>query len=220
MALCIGIKQGVTVQATGLPSNPGYVSISGIKANYYYVDKDAINNSTFGTLSASSSGQETNKLEIVINGEDRAEFSTSGGTYVFDGDILNFVVNSYLSAYPSATVLNIYYYFDGYGNYENTAQTFLTTVHLGEEEPSQDPEPAVEEAAVETVGPFTVTFLDCNGETVSVQSVAYQGDAVAPTGYGTYEGYTNVSANMDLRPTSCSASNLSGYTVPNTADKH
>lgn len=90
----------------------------------------------------------------------------------------------------------------------------------GQGQTTPETESEVTSSSNDSVGPFTVTFLDCNGETVSVQSVAYQGDAVAPTGYGTYEGYTNVSANMDLRPTSCSASNLSGYTVPNTADKH
>ncbi|MCH4208056.1 MAG: hypothetical protein LKF50_07135 [Solobacterium sp.] len=67
---------------------------------------------------------------------------------------------------------------------------------------------------------FVVTFLDCDGNTVSVQSVPYQGNATAPTGYGTYVGYTDISANIDLKPTSCSAaSKVKGYIIPNTADK-
>lgn len=65
---------------------------------------------------------------------------------------------------------------------------------------------------------FLVTFLDCNGNTVKVEWVAYQGSATAPVGFGSYTGYSNVSANMDLRPTSCSVNN--SWVVPNTADKY
>jgi hypothetical protein len=64
---------------------------------------------------------------------------------------------------------------------------------------------------------FLVTFLDCNGNTVKVEWVSYQGNATAPTGFGSYSGYTNVSANIDLKPTSCNISNK--WVVPNTAEK-
>lgn len=69
---------------------------------------------------------------------------------------------------------------------------------------------------------FVVTFLDCSGNTVSVQTVAYQGSALPPTGYGSYAGYSNVSAHLDLKPTSCSGVNArkDGYVVPNTADRN
>ena len=64
-----------------------------------------------------------------------------------------------------------------------------------------------------TPGPFVVTFLDCSGNTVSVQSVPYQGSAAAPS--SNYSNYTNISENKDIKPNSCTV----GYTVPNTADK-
>jgi hypothetical protein len=64
---------------------------------------------------------------------------------------------------------------------------------------------------------FLITFLDCNGNTVKVEWVSYQGNATAPTGFGSYSGYTNVSANIDLKPTSCNISNK--WVVPNTAEK-
>jgi hypothetical protein len=64
---------------------------------------------------------------------------------------------------------------------------------------------------------FLVTFLDCNGNTVKVEWVPYQGNATAPVGFGSYTGYTNVSANIDLKPTSCGLNNK--WIVPNTADK-
>jgi|GEM_PF-676710 len=68
---------------------------------------------------------------------------------------------------------------------------------------------------------YCVTFLDCNGNTVSVQWVDYQGSATAPAGYGTYSGYTNVSSNMDLKPASCTVkyTGVQGYVVPDTADR-
>jgi len=64
---------------------------------------------------------------------------------------------------------------------------------------------------------FCVTFLDCRGNTVSVQWVKYGGSADIPAGYG-YPEVSNVSANMDIHPGSCSAKN--GFKVPNTADKY
>ncbi|MCH4207586.1 MAG: hypothetical protein LKF50_04695 [Solobacterium sp.] len=81
-------------------------------------------------------------------------------------------------------------------------------------------EPVIVPEAESSVETFVVTFLDCDGNTVSVQSVPYQGNAVPPSGY-TYEGYTNVSAHIDLKPTSCNVAvnKVSGYVVPNTADK-
>jgi|GEM_PF-6833114 hypothetical protein len=62
---------------------------------------------------------------------------------------------------------------------------------------------------------FLITFLDCKGNTVKIQWVKYGENASAPAGYG-YTGYTNVTANKDLRPINCMAG---GYVVPNTADK-
>ena len=65
---------------------------------------------------------------------------------------------------------------------------------------------------------FLVTFLDQYGNTVKVEWVKYGKSATPPTGYGTYSGYTNVTANIDLRPEAGSAGS-SKYRVPNTADK-
>ncbi len=66
---------------------------------------------------------------------------------------------------------------------------------------------------------FLVTFLDSKGNTVKVEWVKYGENATAPVGYGTYTGYTNVTANMDLKPTGVTSVS-SGYIIPNTADKH
>ena len=66
---------------------------------------------------------------------------------------------------------------------------------------------------------FLVTFLDSKSNTVKVEWVKYGGNATAPTGYGTYSGYTNVTAHMDLKPIGA-ASTSNGYSVPNTADKN
>jgi uncharacterized repeat protein (TIGR02543 family) len=65
---------------------------------------------------------------------------------------------------------------------------------------------------------YLVTFLDCKGNTVKVEWVTYQGSATAPVGFGSYSGYTNVSANMDLKPASCGAN--TSWIIPNTADKN
>lgn len=64
---------------------------------------------------------------------------------------------------------------------------------------------------------FCVTFLDCRGNTVSVQWIKYGESASIPAGYG-YPEVSNVSANMDIHPGSCAAKN--GFAVPNTADKY
>ncbi|MCH4223033.1 MAG: InlB B-repeat-containing protein [Solobacterium sp.] len=64
---------------------------------------------------------------------------------------------------------------------------------------------------------YLVTFLDCKGNTVKVEWVTYQGSATAPVGFGSYTGYTNVSANIDLKPSSCSVNN--SWAVPKTSDK-
>ncbi len=86
-----------------------------------------------------------------------------------------------------------------------------TIFYLAEEQNETKQESAPEQ--------FVVTFLDCKGSTVKVEWVPYGGNATAPEGYGSYSGYTNVSAHMDLYPTSCEAKD-SGYTVVNTADKN
>ncbi|MCH4208155.1 MAG: hypothetical protein LKF79_07745 [Solobacterium sp.] len=80
--------------------------------------------------------------------------------------------------------------------------------------PESTPDTTPETVPDDSVDSFVVTFLDCNGETVSVQSVPYQGNAVPPAGYS-YMGYTDISANVDLKPTGC----VTGYAVPNTADR-
>lgn len=64
---------------------------------------------------------------------------------------------------------------------------------------------------------WCVTFLDCKGDTVSVQWVKQGENAIAPVGFGTYADYTNVTSHRDLRPTSCSTNNK--WVVPNTSDK-
>lgn len=63
---------------------------------------------------------------------------------------------------------------------------------------------------------YLVTFLDCQGNTVKIEWVPYQRNATPPTGYGTYSGYSDVSSHMDLYPTDCGVTTISGYTVPNT----
>lgn len=67
-----------------------------------------------------------------------------------------------------------------------------------------------------TPGPFVVTFLDSNGNTVSVQKVPYQGSAIAPS--SNYSNFTNITEHKDIKPNSCSAGTV-GYKVPNTADR-
>lgn len=76
--------------------------------------------------------------------------------------------------------------------------------------------PAAPENTSTTPGPFLITFLDASGNTVKVEWVEYGASATAPTGYGEYTGYTNVTENKDLRPI---VSASSKYAVPNTADK-
>ena len=63
---------------------------------------------------------------------------------------------------------------------------------------------------------YCITYLDYNGNTVSVQWVKYGGSATAPAGYN-YPAVTNVSANMDVRPLGGKAN--SKYIIPNTADR-
>lgn len=63
---------------------------------------------------------------------------------------------------------------------------------------------------------FLITYLDCKGNTVSVQWVKYGGTATAPAGFN-YPTVANVSAHQDVKPLSCTAN--SKYLVPNTADK-
>lgn len=75
---------------------------------------------------------------------------------------------------------------------------------------------AVSEETEVTPGPFVVTFLDCSGNTVSVQKVPYQGTAEAPS--SNYSNFTNITEHKDIKPDSCTAG-ASGYKVPNTADK-
>ncbi len=58
-------------------------------------------------------------------------------------------------------------------------------------------------AKTEGASQFLVTFLDCSGNTVKIEWVPYGHSATAPTGYGTYEGYTNVTAHIDLKPIDC-----------------
>ena len=53
-------------------------------------------------------------------------------------------------------------------------------------------------------GPWVVTFLDCSGNTISVQSVEDGKDASAPKGYA-YSGYWNVTAHKDIYPNTCTA---------------
>lgn len=62
---------------------------------------------------------------------------------------------------------------------------------------------------------WCVTFLDCKGNTVSVQWVKTGESAVVPTGFGNYSGYANVTSHRDLRPNACTASGK--WVVPNTA---
>jgi len=64
---------------------------------------------------------------------------------------------------------------------------------------------------------WCVTFLDCKGNTVSVQWIKNGENATAPTGFGTYSGYTNITGHRDLKPTSCGTN--TGWVVPNTADR-
>lgn len=66
---------------------------------------------------------------------------------------------------------------------------------------------------------FLVKFLDAAGNTVKIEWVKYGGSATAPTGYGTYAGYTNVTSHMDLKPIGTSSART-GHLVPNTADKN
>lgn len=74
-----------------------------------------------------------------------------------------------------------------------------------------DPNASLNSSSSSASESYAVTFLDCQGNTVKVELVEYGHDAAAPKGYGTYSGYTNVTAHMDLRPDSC-------YIAPNTAD--
>lgn len=100
---------------------------------------------------------------------------------------------------PGDTELNVSLLSD---LYEAEPEVFNIDVLANPSEPS---------ASASSAAAYAVTFLDCNGDTVSVQWIEYGKDAVPPTGFGTYTGYTNVTAHMDLKPVSC-------YAVPNTAD--
>lgn len=66
---------------------------------------------------------------------------------------------------------------------------------------------------------WCITYLDCQGNTVSVQWVPTGGSPAKPAGYS-YPEIGNVSAHQDIHPISCNAAvSSSGYTVPNTADR-
>jgi hypothetical protein len=65
---------------------------------------------------------------------------------------------------------------------------------------------------------YLVTFLDCKGNTVKIEWVNYGENATAPTGFGTYSGYWNVTSHRDLKPDACGVNN--SFVVPNTADKN
>lgn len=64
-----------------------------------------------------------------------------------------------------------------------------------------------------------MTFPGSKGNTVKAEWVKYGGSASAPTGYGTYSGYWNATANMDLIPADVSAASA-GFIIPNTAAKN
>jgi hypothetical protein len=63
---------------------------------------------------------------------------------------------------------------------------------------------------------WCITYLDCKGNTVSVQWVETGKAPIKPAGYS-YPDISNVSAHQDVRPTSCRIDTK--YVVPNTADK-
>lgn len=63
---------------------------------------------------------------------------------------------------------------------------------------------------------WCVTYLDCKGNTVSVQWVPYGGAPVAPAGYH-YPVISNVTAHQSVRPDSCRTDTR--FLVPNTSDR-
>jgi len=78
--------------------------------------------------------------------------------------------------------------------------------------PAVSPAPA----AKTTAKNFLVTYLDCKGNTVSVQWIPSGGSPVAPAGYS-YPAVSNVTSHQDVRPSSCKVQ--AQFIVPNTADR-
>ena len=84
---------------------------------------------------------------------------------------------------------------------------------------TKNEQPATTTTVAETkTEQFLVTFLDCKGNTVKVEWVNAGENATAPTGFGTYSGYWNVTSHRDLKPDACGVNN--SFVVPNTADKN
>jgi len=84
---------------------------------------------------------------------------------------------------------------------------------------TKNPSPTNPPASSGTAGrqdSWCITYLDCSGNTVSVQWVTTGGSPEKPAGYNYPDAY-GISAHQDIRPLSCDAA---GFVVPDTADRN
>lgn len=175
------------------------------------------------TVSDTSTGTRPDSTKITLRKNGSAYdtcslSSTNSWTYVFanlpiwdsDGEEIVYTLSqSAVDHYITSGGTLSGTYSDGYtASFENVYAPAPTSSATADTRKSS--------SASEKTDSWCITYLDCKGNTVSVQWVPTGGSPLKPAGFD-YPDISNVSAHQDVHPSNCKVSTQ--YIVPNTSAK-